>query len=148
MGIQHALVKTSGDFPEQAEADIVRDYKQLRGKCDKFNKSDEEKVRFAGKCTLLAQAIGSNGKPVDCGGYFVGRALTLSLAEVFRDYHLITTAKELHEHWIKGFAVVGHRTRSMSSGSQGSREPALGGKGKGSKGKHSHGSSQQNKRRR
>ena len=71
------------------------------------------------------------------GGYFVGRALTLSLAEVFRDYHLITTAKELHEHWIKGFAVVGHRTRSMSSGSQGSREPALGGKGKGSKGSSS-----------
>ena len=32
-------VKTSGDFPEQAEADIVRDYKQLCGKRNKFNKS-------------------------------------------------------------------------------------------------------------
>ena len=52
----------------------------------------------------------------------------MSLAEVVRDYQLITTAKELYEHWIKGFAVVGHRTRSMSSGSPASLEPALGGK--------------------
>ena len=64
----------------------------------------------------------------------------MSLAEVFRDCALIAAAKDLYERWIKGFAVVGHRTRSMSSGSQGSREPALGGKGKGSKGISSSGS--------
>ena len=89
--------------------------------------------------------------PVYCGEYFVGRALTFCVAEAFCDYHIITAAKELYERWIKGFAVVGHRTRSMSSGSQGScepalggkagsqgsREPALGGKGKGSQGSSS-----------
>ena len=65
-------VHTSGDFPVQAEARIDRDFKQFRKPAvgGKRNESlrhriGDQKVRFAGKCTLLAQAIGIDGKPVD-----------------------------------------------------------------------------------
>ena len=138
--------KVAGEFPEEAEAAIVRDYKQLRepvigGKrkhclCQLPALGDEV-AGFDGKTTLLARAIGSNGTPVKQKVYYKGKALTLSLAEVLRDYHLITTAKELYERWKSHPAVVGHRKRSQNLGGRGSISAELNVKGKGGKGSSS-----------
>ena len=120
-------IKVSTPFPEEKDRDIAERFMQFRqpanagpldtmlaaGTSSNLRPSNANCASF-----LLARAIGSDDV-VDPSCHFAVRALTLSLAEVFRAYREITTSKHIYAQWLKGRQVVGPRARGMSIPSPG-----------------------------
>ena len=116
------FIKLPTPFPEETDKDIAYRFLQFRLPEDASElmtthaagaSTDLKPTNVNCASSLLARAIGSNGV-VDTACHFAVRALTLSLAEVFRAYREVTTSKEIYTQWLKGRTVVGPRTRSMS----------------------------------
>ena len=140
--------QVSGAFPVKLENDIMERFVQLRRHPSartpaiiRLQGDVQGRPNFdLAETALLAPTIG--GLPGDSQEtHFRGRALTLSLAEIFLIYVNSVTAKDLYDEWLEKNIVIQHKPRSNIVPAQGE----AGGPGKG-KGEGKPGSSRPRKR--